>query len=121
MSLDTWSPNRLGTGLYNDENSAVSSPNNSFMQVTLEDFNNLSGCQKLDNDDLDFCSVSNSNRSSVVSRTYSVATSDSGSMNSGRYGGQADVNEDDFSSRPWMNPKYEAEEKHSCVTWPFRK
>ena len=141
VNLDSWSPGDKGTGCYDDEDSLRSSPN-SFMQTTLDDMNNLSGSQQLNQDDLDFCSVANSNRSSVVSSnrssvarsncssvassnrssvassnsSSSVAMSDSGSEANGRR-----QSEWDYSSQPWMNPKYMTEDKHSCATWPIRK
>ena len=122
MNLDAWSPSGASSSLYHDDNSAMNSPNNSFMQVTLDDFNNLSGSQKLDDDDLDFCSGSNSNRSSVISNTYSVASGDSRTtVNSGRLEGTSYSRAGEFSSQPWTNPKFAEEEKHSCATWPIRK
>lgn len=125
VCLDSWNPGRKGTSLSGDENSTYSSPNNSFMQTTLEDFNNLSGSQRLDKVDLDFCSVANSNRSSVASSGNSDAMSDNCSENNGRFSGSwhnsTDGCEEDYNSGPWINPKYATEGKHSCATWPIRK
>ena len=128
VSLDSWTPGGTRTSCYGDENSLRSSPN-SFMQTTLDDMNNLSGSQQLDQDDLDFCSVANSNRSVATSNRCSVASSsrssvamsDSGSETSGRTLGGSERSESDYSSEPWMNPKYMTEDKHSCATWPIRK
>lgn len=95
------------------------------MQTTLEDLNNLSGSQQLNQDDLNFCSVANSNRNSVASSRVSVAMSDSSSETSGTLSGRTQsgsgVSENDYSSEPWMNPKYMTEDKRSCATWPLRK
>ena len=129
VSLDSWTPGGTRTSCYGDKNSLRSSSPNSFMQTTLDDLNNLSGSQQLDQDDLDFCSVANSNRSVANSNRSSVASSSrssvamsgSGSETSGRTQSGGGGSESDYSSEPWMNPKYMTEDKHSCATWPIRK
>lgn len=109
INLDDWSPSVVKNDFENDTISEGEEPDDENTPAVVienppypESLSDLDTHNNLDLDPYDINSVAPGNRSSA------------------RNSIQDDI---DYSSQPWINPKFRKEKEHSqsCTTWPIRR